>query len=198
MTPETPDTQNDPTPEEPVILSDFRPPETHHSIILIADDNGLVRNLVSLLMQHDGHFVLSAADGQEGLDLSRRYPGTIDLVITDLAMPRMNGTDLCARLLEERPGIKLLVMSGGDTSKIATQAINMPFLHKPFDAKTLREKVETILASPRRVMDLTNLVSELHSELKQIDKEIIILEQSATGTTGEGPKLVTDHPKAAT
>jgi YesN/AraC family two-component response regulator len=63
-------------------------------------------------MQREGYFVLSAADGQEGLELSRKYPGTIDLVITDVQMPRLNGTDLCAHLLEDRPGIKVLVMSG--------------------------------------------------------------------------------------
>jgi DNA-binding response OmpR family regulator len=184
MTPETPGTPSDRKPEEPVILADFRPPETHHSVILIADDNGLVRNLVGLLMQHDGHFILSAADGQEGLDLSRQYPGTIDLVITDLEMPRMNGADLCGHLLQERPGIKLLVMSGEGASEIVSRNVPLPALQKPFDGKTLRERVETILAAPRRVTDLTNLVSDLHSELKQIDQEILALNQSETETRG--------------
>jgi two-component system, cell cycle response regulator CpdR len=168
--------------EEPVILSDFRPPESHHSVILVADDNGLVRNLVGLLMQHDGHFVLSAADGSEGLELSRQYPGTIDLAITDLEMPRMNGSDLCGHLLEERPGIKILVMSGADKREILGQNATLPFLHKPFDGNTLRAKVQTILAAPRRLTDLTNLLSELHSELKQIDQEILSVEQSAIRT----------------
>jgi DNA-binding response OmpR family regulator len=191
MTPEIPDIQNARKPEEPVILSDFRPPEADQSVILVADDNALVRNLVGLLMQHDGYCVLSAADGQEALELSRQYPGTIDLVITDVEMPGMSGADLCGHLLEERPGIKLLVMmSGGDTGKMATQAINMPFLRKPFDGRTLREKVEAILAGPRRVTDLTNLVSELHAELRQIDQEILSLEQSGAGTKGTRPRSV--------
>jgi CheY-like chemotaxis protein len=90
---------------------------TRYSVILVADDDALVRNLVTLLMQQDGYFVLSAADGHEGLELSRQYPGSIDLVITDVKMPRLNGTDLCAHLFEERPGIKLLVMSGEDVSE---------------------------------------------------------------------------------
>ena len=79
-------------------------------------------------MQHEGYFVLSAADGHEGLELSRKYPGAIDLVITDVEMPRMNGTDLCGHLMEERPGIKMLVMSGKDISEIVRQNANMPFL----------------------------------------------------------------------
>jgi DNA-binding response OmpR family regulator len=133
---------------QPGDFPDLRPSEPHQPIILVADDEPLIRNLVTLLMQQDGYFVLSAADGHEGLELSRRYPGTIDLVITDVMMPRMNGTDLCGHLLEERPGIKILMMSGADMSEIVSQNANMPFLPKLFDGETLRTRVRTILAAP--------------------------------------------------
>jgi len=63
-------------------------------------------------------------------------------------MPRLNGTDLCAHLLEERPGIKVLVMSGEDMSEIVSQNVNLPFLPKPFDGKTLKARVRSILAAP--------------------------------------------------
>ena len=105
-------------------------------------------------MQREGHFVLSAADGHEGLELSRKYPGTIDLVITDVQMPRLNGTDLCAHLVKERPGIKALVMSGADMSEIVSQNINLPFLPKPFDGKTLIARVRAILAAPVQIFKL--------------------------------------------
>jgi DNA-binding response OmpR family regulator len=108
----------------------------------------MIRNLVTLLMQEDGYYVLSAADGHEGLELSRKYPGVIDLLITDMVMPRMNGTDLWGHLKEERPGIKVLVMSGADISEIVSQNANMPFLPKPFDGQTLRARVREILAAP--------------------------------------------------
>jgi DNA-binding response OmpR family regulator len=134
---------------EPVDLPDVRPPGVF--VILVADDNALVRNLVTLMMQREGHLVLSAADGHEGLDLSRQYPGTIDLVITDVQMPRMNGTDLCGHLLEERPGIKVLVMSGEDMSEIVRQNVNLAFLPKPFNGKILRERVSAILGGPLSV-----------------------------------------------
>jgi len=195
MIPETPDIQNDRKPEEADMLSDFRPPEAHQSVILVADDSALARNLVGLMMQHEGHMVLSAADGQEGLDLSRKYIGTIDLLITDTEMPRMSGTDLCARLLEERPGIKVLVMSGSDLSGLVSRDGTLSFLHKPFDGEAVRERVRTILAAPRQLTDVTILLLELHSELKRIDQEILSLEQSETGTKGAGPRLVTGHPK---
>jgi len=115
------------------------------SVILVADDEALIRNLVTLLLQQEGHLVLAAADGYEGLELSRKYPGAIDLLITDMKMPRMNGSDLRGHLLEERPGIKVLVMSGTDMSEIVSQSTDMPFLPKPFDGETLKGTVRTIL-----------------------------------------------------
>jgi DNA-binding response OmpR family regulator len=118
------------------------------SVILVADDHPVIRNLVTLLMQQEGYFALSAADGHEGLELSRKYPGQIDLLITDVDMPRMNGTDLCGHLLEERPGIKVLVMSGADIAEIVSHNANLPFLPKPFDGETLKARVRAILAPP--------------------------------------------------
>ena len=131
-----------------VDLPDLRSLGVYQPVILVADDEALIRNLVTLLLQHDGYFVLSAADGHEGLELSRKYPGPIDLVITDVQMPRLNGTDLCAHLIQERPGIKVLVMSGADVSEIVSQNANMPFLPKPFDGETLKARVRAILATP--------------------------------------------------
>jgi DNA-binding response OmpR family regulator len=148
MTPENATRQNDEGTGSPVDLPGLRSSGVHQSVILVADDEALIRNLVTLLLQQDGHLVLSAANGHEGLELSRRYPGTIELVITDVDMPRLNGTDLCAHLLEERPGIKVLMMSGADTSEIVSQNINLPFLPKPFDGKTLIARVRAILAAP--------------------------------------------------
>jgi len=143
-----PATQNNDLTNPLVDLTEIRPAGAHQSVILVADDEALIRNLVTLLLQQDGHLVLSAANGHEGLLLSRRYAGTIDLVITDVDMPRLNGTDLCAHLLEERPGIRVLVMSGADMSEIVSHNINLPFLPKPFDGKTLIARVRAILAAP--------------------------------------------------
>lgn len=92
--------------------------------------------------------MLSAADGHEGLELSRQYPESIDLVITDVEMPRLNGTDLCVHLLEERPGIRVLVISAADMSEIISQNVDLAFLPKPFDLEALRARVRAILAAP--------------------------------------------------
>ena len=129
-------------------LPDLRELGVHQPIILVADDEVMIRNLVTILLQHQGYVVLSASDGQEGLELSRKYPGTIDLVITDMQMPRLNGMDLCAHLLEERPGIKVIVMSGSEKGEIVGQNINLPFLPKPFDGEALLERVRVVLKAP--------------------------------------------------
>lgn len=129
-------------------LPDVRSSKPHQCVILVADDEPLIRNLVTLLMQQEGYFVLSAADGHEGLQLSRKYPGAIDLVITDVEMPRMNGSDLCGHLTEERPGIWVLMMSGADMSEIVSQNAHLLFLPKPFNGETLKARVRAILAAP--------------------------------------------------
>jgi len=95
-------------------------------------------------------------------------------------MPRLNGTDLCAHLLEERPEIRVLVMSAADMSKIVSQNANLPFLPKPFDGRTLRARVRSILAAP--VQPPMHL-PELRSEQKEIEQEIRFLERFETRTT---------------
>jgi DNA-binding response OmpR family regulator len=130
-------------------LPDLRSSGATRPVILVADDEALIRNLVTLLLQHEGYSVLSAADGHEGLELSRQYPGAIDLLITDVQMPRLNGADLCAHLLEERPAIKVLMMSGADMREIVSQNMNLPFLPKPFNGETLKARVQAVLASPQ-------------------------------------------------
>lgn len=118
----------------------------HQSVILIADNDIQIRKIVAFLLTHDGHFVLSAAADQEGLTLLRQYAGSIDLVITDMEMLRPNGTELCAHLLECRPGIKLLGISSADVAGRSTKTASFPLLLKPFDGPTLKARVREILA----------------------------------------------------
>src|SRR5437773_10483032 len=81
-------------------------------IILVAEDDVVVRNVVRLLLQGEGHEVLVAVDGYEALELSRRYQGTIHLLLTDIRMPRLDGLELVEQILMERPRIKILLMTG--------------------------------------------------------------------------------------
>ena len=135
---------------EPEFHAAILPSLQHQPVILVADDEVMIRNLVTLLLQAHGYGVLSASDGQEALELSRKYPGTIELVITDVEMPRLNGMDLRARLLEERPGIRVIVMSGKEAGDILSQNVNLPFLPKPFDGQALLARVGEILGVAAR------------------------------------------------
>jgi two-component system, cell cycle sensor histidine kinase and response regulator CckA len=117
-------------------------------VILVVEDEVLVRNFVCLQLQRDGYQVLAAADGVEALQVARAYTGTIHMLLTDVIMPRMDGLALVRQMLEERPGTRILVMSGRVVSEGREQTIDLPFIRKPFVAKALREKVKEVLKTP--------------------------------------------------
>ena len=120
--------------------TDARPAGEHKPVVLVVDDEALVRNLVTTILQRKGYVVLAAVDGLDGLVLSRSYPGNIDLVITDLNMPKLNGVELLKKLLEERPGIRSIVMSGSEKDIVIRDHV-LPFLSKPFDVEVLLSKI---------------------------------------------------------
>jgi len=117
-------------------------------VVLVAEDEVVVRNIVCFLLNHEGYQVLSAADGKEALELAREYNGTIDLLLTDVKMPHMDGVVLAARMIKDRPGIRVLLMSGKTSSDIRDKNIQLPFLRKPFVPATFREKVRDVLNGP--------------------------------------------------
>ncbi|MBV8731722.1 MAG: response regulator [Acidobacteriia bacterium] len=117
-------------------------------VILVVEDEVLVRNFVCLQLQRDGYQVLAAADGVEALDVARAFTGTIHMLVTDVVMPRMDGLALAQRMLEERPGMRVLVMSGKLSGASREQTVELPFLQKPFPAKRLREKIKEVLKNP--------------------------------------------------
>jgi len=117
-------------------------------IILVAEDDVMVRNVVRLLLQEEGHEVLVAIDGYEALQLSRQYQGTIDLLLTDVKLPRIDGLALVEQILTERPQIKILVMSG-KMSAGCEEIKRLPFLAKPFSSEAFRDKVREVLKSDK-------------------------------------------------
>ncbi|HLK49422.1 MAG TPA: response regulator [Bryobacteraceae bacterium] len=113
------------------------------SVALIVDDDSNIRNFISLLIQQRGYSLLTASDGQEALTLSRSHAGAIDLLVSDVNMPRLNGIDLAGRLTDERPGIRVLMMSG-----IEQATLGLPFLKKPFLPDQLWRKLEQVFTEP--------------------------------------------------
>ena len=118
------------------------------SVILVAEDEVVVRNIVCVLLHQEGYQVLSAADGKEALELAREYHGTIDLLLTDIKMPRMDGVLLAEHIINERPGIRVLLMSGQISSEIREKNVRLPFLRKPFVPGVFRDKVRNVLNGP--------------------------------------------------
>ena len=116
------------------------------TVILVAEDDVVVRNLINTVLARSGYAVLLACDGMEAIQISRRHKGPIDLLLSDVTMPRMNGLELVKRLQQDRPGIKALLISGRTSSEVANGNTSFDFLAKPFLPAALRARIETILA----------------------------------------------------
>jgi CheY-like chemotaxis protein len=112
-------------------------------VILLVEDEAPVRHFIGNLLKADGHTVLTAGDGLAALELSRLHPGPLDLLLTDVVMPRMGGMELCKTLASERPGIKVIIMSGALKWREQTSTSGFPFLQKPFSAADLRSAVQS-------------------------------------------------------
>jgi two-component system cell cycle sensor histidine kinase/response regulator CckA len=92
--------------------------------------------------------VLQANDGLEAIDIFKRHPGDISLVVLDLSMPRMGGEDALPQLRRIRPGVKVLVSSGyseAETMALFKGQRVSGFIQKPYTSKGLAEKVKSAL-----------------------------------------------------
>jgi two-component system cell cycle sensor histidine kinase/response regulator CckA len=130
--------------ENPVSAADDNA-KSHSVVILLAEDEPLVRNLVHTVLVDDGYVVLDAEDGEQALRLSREYDGSIDALLTDVRMPKMDGLALSSHILRERPGIKVLLMSGKLSGEPLVLTSSAHFLRKPFLPDVLRQKVKGLL-----------------------------------------------------
>jgi PAS domain S-box-containing protein len=119
----------------------------HETVLLVEDEEG-VRRAVHSTLERRGYHVLVAASGPEALEIARSHHGPIDLLISDVVMPQMNGRELAKRLVAERPQMAVIFISGypGDTLQskgaLAAEAV---FLPKPFTPLALSTKVREIL-----------------------------------------------------
>jgi two-component system, cell cycle sensor histidine kinase and response regulator CckA len=115
-------------------------------VILLAEDEPLVRNLVRTVLTRAGYVVLDASDGGQALELSRQHNGSIHMLLTDIKMPTMNGIELSTQLRKDRPGIKILLMSGKTSGEMLIRGQSVDFLRKPFLPKALLAKLSDMLA----------------------------------------------------
>jgi PAS domain S-box-containing protein len=121
--------------------------EGSETILLVEDDNH-VRSIVALMLRQCGYVVLDVDGGDRALDIIRAHGGPIDLLLTDVVMPSMNGRVLAERLLALSPKTRVLFMSGYSDDAIlraGVQAAETAFLQKPFSKPALAAKVREVL-----------------------------------------------------
>ncbi len=127
------------------ILNAAVAPRGGTEVILIAEDEPQVRALAARVLGGLGYVVLTAEDGTEALALAASHHGPLDLLLTDMVMPRMGGGELVRRLRELHPGLHVLLMSGYSEELIAAEHNDLAFLPKPFTPQELAEAVRAAL-----------------------------------------------------
>ena len=116
--------------------------------VLLVEDEPEVLQMGKRMIERMGYRVIAASSPPEAFQLAEEYSGEIDLLITDVIMPEMNGRDLARRLLDRQPGLRQLYMSGYTADVIGSHGVQdggLNFIAKPFTMKNLARKVRAVL-----------------------------------------------------
>ncbi len=118
--------------------------------ILVVEDDPSVRDFVQDILEQSGYQVFVATNGHEAFEIVKRFPQKLDLVITDIVMPKMNGNELADLIFTHSPTTKILFTSGYTETRIINEGLmkeGRHFLHKPFTVAELTQAVRKILES---------------------------------------------------
>jgi two-component system cell cycle sensor histidine kinase/response regulator CckA len=125
----------------------------HHNdereIVLVVDDEATIRRFAARVLAEHGFEVHQAANGAEALDLAQGADNRIDVVVSDIVMPRLNGVELMRQLALVRPQLPVILMSGYAGPQLAERGIEAPcsILAKPFSAEALVAEVRRCIGS---------------------------------------------------
>jgi len=117
--------------------------------LLVVEDEAVVRDLAVKVLTERGYRVLQARDGEEALREVSRHPAPIDLAIIDIVLPLMGGRDVAERLRKDRPGLRVLFVSGYAEDEVVHDGEveeGLDFLSKPFSPETLLRRVSSVLS----------------------------------------------------
>jgi CheY-like chemotaxis protein len=122
-------------------------PARRDGIILLVEDEEAVRRFARAALEEQGYRVLEAGHGWEALMRLSEYDGAVSLVIADVMMPEMGGSELARRLAVERPGLPILFLSGYSDDEMTLRALGpaSAFVQKPFTPGALAERVRELL-----------------------------------------------------
>ena len=147
-------------PHEEGVLATTLPPQELVALrgsetILLVEDDPAVRPLVALLLEMYGYTVLQAEEGREAIEIAEQQRGTIDLLLTDIVMPGMNGRELADRLVVEHPKLKVVFSSGYPADAIVRHGLseaNVAFIEKPYLPDELASTVRGVLDAVERLI----------------------------------------------
>jgi CheY-like chemotaxis protein len=116
--------------------------------VLLVEDEGAVREMCAKLLGELGYRVLHASNGKEAIAVSRDHMGPIDLLLTDVVMPEMNGGELATQLILHHPEMRVLFTSGYTEDVIVHHGVlddGVSFLGKPYTLPVLARKIREVL-----------------------------------------------------
>lgn len=120
--------------------------------ILLVEDDPPIRQLVRRVLEQRGYVLIEARNAEEALHLAEERPDPIDLLMTDVVLPHMDGFELAARFRARRPETRVLLISGYAADSVAVRGglkeSGEQFLLKPFTKDQLVRKIHKVLESP--------------------------------------------------
>jgi len=143
-------------------------PKGKGETILIVEDEAVILNLIKTMLEKLGYAVLTAGTREEAIRLAETHITKINMLLTDVIMPEMNGRELAERLILLKPNLKVLFMSGYTANIIAHRGVldnGMHFIQKPFSIKNLAIRVHEVLGSEHVAGNVSDGVSYTDSPL---------------------------------
>lgn len=122
-------------------------PSSKPPVILLVEDESMVREVTGQVLSHAGYSVLESSNAKEALQIAHTHDGRIDLLLTDIVMPEMNGADLAIRMLNRQPDLVTIFMSGYAEHDMLKKAKLSSAIHiqKPFTIDLLLSRISEAL-----------------------------------------------------
>ncbi len=116
-------------------------------VVLLAEDDPVVRVMLERLLKQGGYDLVVAADGQEALQKSDEHKGRIDILVADVQMPGMTGADLAREMRKSRSDLRVILLSASAQGLLVLDS-TWHFIQKPFLAKAMLERIVDVVKKP--------------------------------------------------